>query len=268
MLILIWAAKSTDSPIAAKIRQAVGIKAIAPEVVVPPPVAPEPVVVVAPEPIPEPVPVFEPEPVVIPEIDFSGIARQRNLWPKSLKLKNTKKVPIRYQEQDYGFMEFKEGLEFEVIALKGPSEVYCSINGNFLSLSADETNFSEWFENKYSDRYKLQPSNLSAMKELSDAATLDTEEGQKHYLSQMRIWCHQNYESIGLEIQEHTLVFKWLPKEDAPVSYQLEAREIARKYLILRSELGGQENYAACEIRHPVTDELLGASSIFIPRIN
>jgi hypothetical protein len=95
---------------------------------------------------------------------------------------------------------------------------------------------------------------------------LGTDQGDAQFWSEMRIWCHQNYGSVSLEIGEDNLTFKWLPEEEVPIDYSLEAREIARKYLNLRNKFGSPENFAACEIRHPATDEFLGSSSMFIPR--
>lgn len=56
-------------------------------------------------------------------------------------------------------------------------------------------------------------------------------------------------------------------KKNTPIDSPDEAPDIARQYLLKRSKYGGRDNYAACEIRHPVTDKLLGASAIFIPRL-
>lgn len=263
-LVLLWAAGSQESEVAEKIRKTVGIKAPAP---------------VAPKEIPS-TPgagtsqsmsntqlAAPPEPTPIPTITFLEITKSPRLWPKTVALKKSKQVSIRYQDNTYGHMEFTEDSEIEVIALKAPSNVYCSINGNFLSLSVNETKFVEWFTEKYADRYLLEAIAPDALNAKEATTDLSSSEGEKTYLNQMRLWCHQNYESISLEIGEDALIFKWLPKEDAPIDFQLEAREIARKYLLLRAELGGTENYAACEIRHPVTNELLGAGSVFIPRL-
>lgn len=267
-LLLIWAAKSEDSKVAQKIRNTIGIQEPSPKHVpisvkeVPPTPA-----VTKPEPISKPKPAAAPEPLPTPSITYREIAKSATLWPKTIALKKSKRVPIRYQDKTYGYMEFIEGTEVEVVALKEPSEIYCLINNNPLSLSVNETNFVEWFTEKYADRYELEaivPDNLNAEETVPK---LGTPEGEADYLTQMRLWCHRNYGSISLEIGEDTLIFKWLPKEDAPINYQMEAREIAHKYLLLRAELGGIENYAACEIRDPTSNELMGASSIFIPRL-
>lgn len=273
VLILVWAATDGKSPIAEKVRKVVGLKAIQQ--------APARTVEIS-ESAPEPEPELQgaevaletetiapppPDPLPIKEITYPEISRSKQLWPKTLELKMTKRVPIRYQDQEYGYMEFKEGLTVEVVALKAPDEIYCSVNGNFLSLSIEETNFFEWFRQGHGDRYKLKPFMRKPEKTNPGGVDLNTDKGEAYYLTQMRIWLHQNYDSISIEARPDTLVFKWLPNESVPIDFGMEAREIARKYLLLRSELGGRENYAACEIRHPITDELLGASSIYVPRI-
>lgn len=264
-LLLIWSSKAVDSPLAEKIRNTVGIKAATPKVVEAPVAAPV-VVAVEPEPMPEPIPVVE-EPPPIVQITFKEITRSKNLWPKSVKLKLSKQIPIRYKQLNYGYMEFTEDSTFTVQALKAPAEIYGSVNGNYISLSVHETDFTEWFTGKYSDQYELQAIEQDVDSTPDIAQHIDTPEGEKAFWSEIRIWCHQNYESISLEVGEEGLVFKWLPKEDAPIDYQLEARAIARSYLLKRAKYGGTDNYAACEIRHPTTNELLGASSMFIPRL-
>ena len=267
-LVLFWAAHSRDSEVAQKIRKTIGIKEPAP-LITEAPLGPEPAVVTPPEPEPQPEPISppEPEPEPIPTITFNELTKSRHLWPSSLELKTTKQVTIRYRDKNYGYMEFVENSNVQVQALKAPDEIYCSINGNFISLSTEETNFVEWFSNKYAERYILEaiPKGQAASQPIENP--LDSAEGEANFWSQIRIWCHQNYETVSLEIGEDNLIFRWLPKEDAPIDFHMEAREIARKYLLLRADLGGTENYAACEIRHPTTNELLGASSIFIPRL-
>lgn len=262
-----WAAKSQDSELAEKIRSAVGIQAPEPiqtalkEEPTPPPV-------IEPEPMPaEPIPTVPVEPPPPQVITFSEIIKSSHLWPKTVALNHSKKVPIRYQDKIYGHMEFTADSEVEVVALTAPSDIYCIINGNHLSLAHEETNFTEWFAEKYAGRYELQTTDSTASTIEDSTPDINTPEGKAEYTTQVRLWCHLNYDSISLEIGEDALIFKWLPKEETQVNYVFEARQIARQYLLLRAELGGNENYAACEIRDPVTNELLGASSIFIPRL-
>ncbi|MGJ8654232.1 MAG: hypothetical protein ACSHX8_13315 [Opitutaceae bacterium] len=265
-LILIWSSKTLDSPLAEKIRNFVGIRAVAPEVVEAPVAPPVEVVEIIEEPMPEPVPVIEEPPPITP-ITFLEITRSKNLWPKSVKLKLSKQIPIRYKQLNYGYMEFSEDSTVTVQSLKAPAEIFGSVNGNFISLSVDETDFVEWFTEEYAERHVLQPIAQNDDKESDSIPDIDTPEGEKAFWSEMRIWCHQNYESISLEVGEEGLTFKWLPREDAPINYQLEARTIARTYLLKRAKYGGTDNFATCEIKHPTTDELLGASSMFIPRL-
>ena len=216
---------------------------------------------------PDPIAQVPAGPPPIQSITMEGISKQKHLWPKNLPLLVAKQVKIRYNEKEYGFMEFTQGMVIKVDALTSNGEVLGWIDGNYLSLSVHETNFVSWFEETYEERYELEPVIFDDLKRFSRVRfRLGTAEGDAEFWSEMRIWCHQNYGSVSLEIGEENLLFKWLPKEDVPIDYEMEAREIARKYLTLRNKFGSPENFAACEIRHPVTDEFLGSSSMFIPR--
>ncbi|WPJ97884.1 hypothetical protein SH580_09190 [Coraliomargarita algicola] len=264
-LVLFWAAKSEDSELAHSIRKTVGISEPQQEVLEAEP-EPAPVVVAPAEPEPvEAVVVVEPAP--LPKITFKEIAAQRQLWPKSLNLKLAVRVPIRYNGQDFGFMEFPKGVSISVDGLSPGGEIFCRIDGNYLSLSVYETDFYGWFKETHGDRYDVQPVVVDMGSKATSRYRLGTEKGEAAFWAEMRIWCHQNYEAVTLNVEEERLVFYWLPKETAPIDYAVEAREIARQFLLKRAKYGGRENYAACEIRHPVTNELLGASSIFIPRL-
>lgn len=265
VLTLMWAAKAENSQVAKTIREAIGIAPPAKKVTEP--IAPPPAPVVVIEPEPEPIVVMPPEPQPIPEITFSHIARIKHLWPKTLELKSSKQISIRYNGNSYGFMEFTANTQIKVLSLKAPDEIDGIVNGNYLNLSVHETNFEEWFRENYAENYYLQPIPQESTSSHSEFKRPGTKEGDARFWTDMLIWCHQNYESIALEIGEHNLVFKWLPKEEAPIDFGLEAREIARSYLLKRAEWGGTENYAPCEIRHPSTNELLGSGAMFIPRL-
>jgi len=270
-IVLFWAAQSVDSEAAQSIRKIVGFpepkSSIGEQevIVVEAPVVPQPQPVALAETAAEPVAAAEPE--TLPELTFKEIAAQRQLWPKSLHLKLAVRVPIRYNGKDYGFMEFPKGVSIKVDGLSAGGEIFCQIDGNYLSLSVYETDFYGWFKANYGERYDVQPVVVDMGTKASSRYRLGTEKGEAAFWAEMRIWCHQNYEAVTLTVEEDTLVFLWLPKEDAPIDFSVEAREIARQFLLKRAKYGGRENYAACEIRHPVTDELLGASSIFIPRL-
>ncbi len=263
---LVWASKATDSELAQSVRGMVGIKNPNAE---PPPPPPAPVVVeIPPEPVVvEPV-VVEPEPIQLPEISYREIYQQRHLWPKTLNLNLSKRVYIRYNGNVYGYTQFSSGMELKVDGLSAKGEVFGTIDGNYLNFTIEETNFEEWFRTTYADRYVLLPIEIEPV---SSGATarhkVGTPEGDADFWREMRIWCDRNYDSISLKIEDDTLVFRWLPQEEVPIDYAMEAREIARTFLMKRSALGSNENYAACEIRHPVSGELLGTSSIFIPRL-
>lgn len=268
---LYWAAQAPDSEMARSVRKAIGI----PEPFVEPapaPPAPKVVAEAPPEPESEPAPEPEippePEPAPLPEITYAEIASRADLWPEMLRLELSKRVYIRYNGNVYGHMQFSSGMPLKVDALGKSGEVFGWIDGNYLSLSIEETNFEDWFRSEYAERYQLQPIQVEPV--LAEGAArhqVGTKQGDAEFWTEMRIWCDRNYDSISLDIQEDTLVFRWLPNEDVPIDYALEAREIARNFLLMRAARGSNENYASCEIRHPVTDELLGASSIFIPRL-
>ena len=264
---LLWASKATDSEYARSIRQIVGLPEPGPTLV-----AKEPPAATAPEPVmdaPLPSgsePLAEPEPEKLPAIDMAAISKQRHLWPQTLALKYTKRVPIRYNGNHYGYMEFSKGTPLQVDALRSNGEVFCVVSGNFLSLSVHETNFVHWFESTYEKRYHLEPILFDDHRSLERPRhRLGSPEGDAAFWAEMRIWCQQNYGSISLEVGEDNIIFRWLPQEEAPINFDVEAREIARNFLVKRAKYGGNDNYAACEIRHPVTNELMGASSMFIP---
>lgn|GEM_PF-830473 len=269
-----WASTAQNSPLAESFRRVVGIPEPKAESAPAPAPPPEPGAVaeapVAPEPEPEPVPevVAEPEPAPLPDITYAEIRRRSDLWPDALSLELSKRVYIRYNGNVYGHMQFSRGMTVDVDGLGPKGEVFGWIDGNFLSLSVAETNFEAWFRSTHGERYNLLP--VEAEPGRSDPTVrhqIGTPAGDAEFWTEMRIWCARNYDSISLEIKEDTLVFRWLPKEATYIDYPMEAREIARNFLLKRAARGGNENYAACEIRHPVTDELLGASSIFIPRL-
>lgn len=268
-----WASTAENSPFAESFRRAVGIpdpKADSAPVPAPPP-KPEVVVEapVEPEPEPETTPAVEPEPAPPADITYAEIRRRRDLWPDTLSLELSKRVYIRYNGNVYGYMQFSSGMTLDVDGLGAKGEVFGWIDGNYLSLSVEETNFEAWFRSTHGERYNLLPVEAKpASPQLAVRHAVGTREGDAEFWTEMRIWCDRNYDSISLEVKEDTLVFRWLPREESSyIDFSMEAREIARNFLLKRAARGSNENYAACEIRHPVTDELLGASSIFIPRL-
>lgn len=266
-LVLIWAARDAESPLAKSIRQWIGIKEPAPVVEEAPIVevpAPE-VVEVTPEPTPI---VVEPEPDPIVDITFAEITKQRHLWPKTLQLNLAAKITIRFNGNTYGDIEFAPGTVVQVQALKSPAYVECTLGSNFTTIPVNETDFEEWFTGKYSESYALQPLPEVDNTDALEMATFTRNEREKAVWNQMNIWCHKNYQSIALTLETDKLIFKWHATNDQYVDYSYEAREVARKFLQLRAELGKtDDNYAACEIHHPRTGELLGSGAIFIPQL-
>jgi hypothetical protein len=260
----VWLSKAEDSDLAGSIRRMIGMSSPVPEVEVvsaPSPVV-APLVVTPPMPEPEPEVVAE-----IPKLTFSELAAQRDLWPDSLTLKLSVQVRIRYNGKDFGYMEFPKGRSVKVDALLSSGEVYCQVDGNYLSLSVYETDFYGWFKQTHGARYDLEQVVVDFGTRASAPYRLGTPEGDAAFWAEIRIWCQQNYDSVSLKQGADSLEFAWLPKEEAPIDFAFEARELARHYLLIRAKYGSRENYASCEIRHPTTGELLGASAIFIPRL-
>lgn len=267
-LVLIWASRDAKSPLAKSIRGWIGIREPAPVVEELPIVevpAPE-VVEVTPEPM-QPI-MVEPEPDPIIDITFGEITKLRHLWPRKLQLNLAAKITIRFNGNTYGDIEFAPGTVVQVQALKSPAHVECTLGNNFTTIPVYETDFAEWFTDRYSEKYTLQPIPKVDNTNDFERATFTRDEREKAVWNQMNIWCHKNYDSIALTLDTDKLIFKWHATSDSYVDYSYEAREIARKFLQLRSELGKtDDNYAACEIHHPRTDELLGSGAVFIPQL-
>jgi hypothetical protein len=265
-LFFVWVSHSEDSQFAESIRRMIGIASPVStvEVVAAPAPAPVAAPVVVTPPMPEPEPEVE---VELPKLTFSELAAQRDLWPESLTLKLAVQVAIRYNGKDFGYMEFPKGRSVEVDAILSTGEVYCQIDGNYLSLSVYETDFYGWFKQTHGQQYDLEQVVVDLGTRSNARYKLGTAEGDAAFWAEIRIWCQQNYESVSLKQGEDGLEFAWLPKEEVPIDFPSEAREIARNYLLIRAKYGSRENYASCEIRHPTTGELLGASAIFIPRL-
>lgn len=272
--LIVWASQEAESELAAKIRQIIGISLSSDDT--PAPATPEP----APAPIVEtptkPVEVqiklealAPPPPPPKPTIDLATLAETPSLWPQNLELNQSKQVEIRYNGNTYGYVEFNSDSVITVKEINSSGEILGTVNSNFLSLAPYETNLLEWLDATYGDSYQfdLDPNQRLSLPGDGNLPNLSTEEGQTDFWSEMRIWCYRNYESASISQGEDNLIFKWLPKENSPIDFQLEAREIARFYLLQRAARGGHENYAGCEIRDPHTNELLGSAAIFIPRL-
>ncbi|MDQ8208619.1 hypothetical protein QEH52_13925 [Coraliomargarita sp. SDUM461003] len=203
-----WVSTSEDSDWAQKIRRTIGIPAPQSSKVAELAPQPRPASSVVVETPPEPMVIDEPE--ALPEITFEEIAAQRHLWPDSLNLKSTVKVPIRYNGKDYGFMEFPEGQPIQVDEVMPSGEIFCLIQGNHLSLSVNETDFYAWFDEKYGDRYDAQSVVVDWGTRATSRFRLGTPEGDAAFWAEMRIWCKHNYGSVSLEVEEDTHDFAWL----------------------------------------------------------
>jgi hypothetical protein len=267
--VLFWASIDEDSKLAESIRGMVGLPdpTNQPAEKSDPVTAPtEPEVTEAPPPLPEPEPVEEPPP--IRDITIEELAQAPDLWPRTLDLTVSRKITIRYNGNQYGFMEFTPESRMEVVSLNDSGEVAGTINGNSLTILLQNTNFAKWFETTHGDRFKLQPITPVPEAEYPETAPPLSAPGENAtFWADLRIWCKQNYDSVSIEVGEDAIVFRWAQKDLTTADYNMEARTIAEKYLRLRIKGGSEENYAACEIRHPDTDALLGASSIFMPQL-
>lgn len=267
--VLFWASSAEDSRLAESIRGMVGLPDPTDQEVeesVPVTAPAEPEVTEAPPPSTEPEPAEVPPP--IRDITVGEVAQSRDLWPQTLDLTVSRKVTIRYNGNQYGFMEFTPESRLEVVSLTDNAEVVGTISGNSLTILLQNTDFTEWFETTHGDRFNLQPMPpVPETQELKTAPLVSASGAGDPFWTDLRIWCKQNYDSVLIEIGEDNIIFRWSQKDLTTADYNMEARTIAEKYLRLRIRDGSDENYAACEIRHPDTDELLGASSVFMPQL-
>ena len=266
-VLFFWAAHTEDSGLAKSIREVFGLsEPVTPAPEIAQPVTPPPAPEVLPEPTPPPEPVEKPPQKI--DITMAEIQKSPDLWPRTLNLTISQTVPIRYNGNTYGSLEFNPDMRLTVETLGANGEIIGTINGNYLRVSMEQTNFLSWFESTHGERFNLKSMPYEPEEADADSQpSLDTPEGEAAFWTDLRIWCKRNYGSISIEITENTLVFRWFQRDDIKVNYEAEARLIAEQYLKLRNKYGSNENYAPCEIRHPETNKLLGASSIFMPQL-
>ena len=255
--VIVWAARNADSAFAAQVRQIIGLPHPAPAT--PVPELPEPVQVVEPEPV-EHVPEPDPEPT---RLTYADLVERRQMWPANLQLAVEKRFPVVFNGKNYGHLEFAPGEILRVESLFGSRQIRGRVNENHLNISVSQTNLEEWFEQEYGSDYILDLAEES--KPAVDVSKLRHAVSREEILAEMRYWCYTTFgPSISFDIGEDSLVLKWLPNEDWPIDFRAEARAVARQYLVTQAAMGGKDNYAACEIRHPRTNELLGAGSVYI----
>lgn len=270
--LFIWIRYDSGSEIARSLRDSMGMSAPAEPVDVTEPAAPSGFDFGLPEPEMSPraeAIALTPEPVEIPprelnRISWEEFTRTRRLWPKRLDIVIDQTIPVRYREQNYGEMIFTPGQVIEVFEITGDGRVLGSINDNEVFIPAYATNLAKWFVRTHGEYDELILSEASPPMVSGSANEASADED---FFTQLRLWVFSNYDTPLIEITPETLILRWTPTEEAEIDFRLEAREIARKYLLLGSEFGRIDNYANCEIRDRSTGELRGSNGIFIPKL-
>lgn len=251
-----WARNNTQSEVAQQIRDLLGIhpaKQAAPEP------QPEPIVV---NDTPAPVVPQEPPPPPEPEdITWQDFVANRSIWPSELKIEIDPVVTLRYQGRSFGEMGFESGQILNVINFTKEGLAYGRTYGNELEIHVSATNFEEWFEQNHAEDY-----NLDYPKRVKRGEAEDFDE---ELITNLRIWSIQNYNTPLIEVQEDKIVLRLHSDGRTKLSegYSLEAQSVARAYLRIQAELGGDDNYASCEIRDIDSGKLIGSKGIFIPRL-
>ena len=257
-----WARTDGESTVAWKIRNLLGIELLQ-EAAPPPPPEPAPVIepepVVEPEPEPEPfIPEEPPEPEALQWADFRN---RSNLWPQSLKITVDREVTLRYHGNTYGEVAFEKGQLLDVIGFSENGYVFGRVGGNEMEVHVAATNFDSWFDQQHGADYEL----TTPEKESSRPA----DDFEEELITELRLWALRNYKTPLIEINENSLVLRWHARSrgESEANYSLEALGVARAYLRIQAKLGGNDNYASCEIRDPDTGRLMGSNGIFIPRL-
>lgn len=259
--LIVWAARAADSELAAQIRQVIGLPHPAQVAAVPE--LPEPEDVVEAEPEPEPMESqaeAEPEPT---QLTYAELVEKRQMWPASLQLIVEERIPVVFNGRNYGYLEFSPGQILRVESLLASGQIRGRVNDNHLNLSVDQTNLGQWFEQTYRGDYILE---LAAGSDWGpEVVGHQKAPSPEEILAEMRYWCYRTFgPSIDFDITDDSLVLKWMPDGNMSLDLRAEARAVARQYLLAQAAMGGRDNYAACEIRHPRTDELLGSGSVYI----
>jgi hypothetical protein len=261
-VVLFWATREADSPVAEKIRQIFGIPDPIKEVESPPEVTPPPI----PEPAPPPPPPPPPPPKALDVLSWDTYLGRRNLWPKRVSIIADQAIPIHFNGMEIGEIYFIKGQEIEVESLLEGEEIYGHIHNNYFVLPAQFTDLANWFVRQYGNQYELK---LAAGSHNNAPETRQSLEGSRmnEAIQQLQKWCMRNYGDVNVEITENALVLRWLPSERTRTDFRFEAQRVAHQYLLIQARLGGEDNYAVCQIRHPGNNELLGTGSMFIPAI-
>lgn len=262
--LVIWAINSDDSDSAATVRDIIGIQSE--EIVVEAPEPPKEVVEVMPEPEP---PMVEPtpEPEEPLKVTFSELASKSRYWPRQLILQTENRIEILFNGTSFGHLDFIPGSVINVYDISDPELISGTISTMDINITipATHTNLEEWFADFYEGKLELIPLTGESAQPVLAENTDDFP--KKSFMSDFKKWCYLYYESIDIEVTKDTLIFRWQMMDSGPVNYRSEARKIAYNYLNLQKQSGGGDNWAACEIRHPETDLVLGRASVFVPDI-
>ena len=265
--LIFWAKNDETSSAAKEIRKALGLQepvqqpiAITSEASSP---EPEPI----PPPPPEPTPIdIEPQKLDPVEFTFEQLVQASNMWPETLLIRLENNVPILYNGTTYGHMRFTPGQAIQLESMSTPGRITCRVNGNYINIPARETNIVQWFYETHGESYYLVLPAYST-KTKPQASHQQTTDEQKDHLIDVQHWCYLYYDISRIEKKENSLVVYWNPKRDIEIDFAMEARQIARYYLLSQGNYGGHDTYASCEIYHSSTGHLLGSGAIFIPSL-
>lgn len=267
--LLAWVKQDSSSGLTATIRETIGLASPEPA---PEPGTPEPettgtdsliafpeageAIQESPEQVPDPFPMNQ--------MELAGLAKRPSMWPESLAITIDQAIPVRYRDNNYGEMVFSTDQRIEVIELNRDGRILGSINDNLVSIPAAATNLEAWFVGMHGKYDELIMPEAGAPLETSPRLS---DENEQQLLTELRLWTVSNYDTHRIEITPDKLVLHWTPSEDVAIDFRLEAREVARKYLMLGAALGRRDNYASCEIRDEFTGEVLGSNGVFIPSL-
>ena len=201
------------------------------------------------------------EPLPPDAMAWTEFVARPSMWPERLSITIDQKIPVRYRDNNHGELIFSPGQTLDVFELNADGRILGSINGNTFYLPVTATDLKTWFVGKHGE-YDILAMPDAAMP--VKTATKLSDEKKSELITRLRVWTLSNYDSHAIEIGEDNLIFRWTPQEEAEINFRVEAREIARKYLMLCSELGRADNYASCEIYDRSSGEFLGSNGIFI----
>lgn len=205
-------------------------------------------------------PLVTPEPVKAESLDWDEFINRPNIWPETLKIMVDQEVTLTYHGNTYGRVSFKKGQPLNVDGFSEEGYASGRSGGNEMEVHVSETNFNTWFQDQHGDQLELSIPEKQSSRQADDF--------EEELITELRLWALRNYNTPLIEINENNLVLYWRPRSrgTSESNYALEALSVARAYLRIQTKLGGKDNYATCEIRDPDTDKLIGSKGAFIPR--